>query len=106
MQQADRDQKFPNLMQSRQNDMDKLHGRVCSTFQFHLLGQQLYFTTDPKNIQAMLATKFDDYELGPARRNNMIVSLGDGIVSLLKKQANANVAYSITVRARWQSMGA
>jgi hypothetical protein len=85
MQQADRDQKFPNLMQSRQNDMSKIYGRECSTFQFHLLGQQLYFTSDPKNIQTMLANNFDDYALGPARRNNMIVSLGDGIVSPLLK---------------------
>lgn len=81
MQQADRDQKFPNLMQSRQQEMSKLHGRECSTFSFHLLGQQIYFTSDPKNIQAMLANNFEDYDLGPARRNNMIASLGDGIVS-------------------------
>lgn len=84
MQQADRDQKFPNLMKSRQDEMSKIHGRECSTFSFHLLGQQIYFTSDPKNIQTILAHNFDDYGLGPARRNNMIVSLGDGIVPFTK----------------------
>ena len=84
MQQADKDSKFPDLMLSRQLKMNEIHGRQCTTFQFHLLGQQLYFTSDPKNIQTMLANNFDDYGLGPARRNNMIVSLGDGIVRYTK----------------------
>ncbi len=59
--------------------MSKLHGRECATFKQHMLGQEVYFTSDPKNIQALLATKFDDFGLGPARRGNMIVTLGDGI---------------------------
>ena len=79
MQAADKKQKFPDLLIDRQNDMSKLTGRVCSTFKFHLMGQQFYFTSDPKNIQALLATQFDDFYLGPARRGNMIATLGDGI---------------------------
>ena len=79
MQGADKAQKFPDLMIARQEKMNEITGRVCETFKFHLLGQELYFTSDPKNIQAMLATKFDDFQLGPARRQNMIASLGDGI---------------------------
>jgi hypothetical protein len=59
MQQADKDQKFPDLMLSRQQTMNEIHGRECSTFQFHLLGQQIYFTSDPKNIQTILANKFE-----------------------------------------------
>ena len=83
MQEADKQQKFPDLMLSRQEQMNQITGRVCSTFKFHLLGQELYFTSDPKNIQALLATKFDDFYLGSARRSNMIATLGDGIVSFL-----------------------
>ncbi|KAK3679104.1 hypothetical protein LTR37_021441 [Vermiconidia calcicola] len=79
MQAADKGQRFPDLMIERQARMSAIHGRECSTFKFHLLGQELYFTSDPKNIQALLATKFDDYYLGPSRRGNMIVTLGDGI---------------------------
>ena len=82
MQAADKRQQFPDLMVNRQKEMSTIYGRECSTFKFHLLGQTIYFTSDPRNIQAMLATKFDDYDLGPARRNNMIATLGDGIVSI------------------------
>lgn len=81
MQKADKEQKFPNLMLSRQAEMSKLYGRECTTFQFHLFGQQIYYTSDPENIQTVLAKKFADYDLGPARRNNLIGCLGDGIVS-------------------------
>lgn len=88
MQAADKAKKFPDLMIDRQNKMNEITGRVCSTFKFHLLGQELYFTSDPKNIQAMLATKFDDYGLGPARRNNMMASLGDGIVCAVRQVFN------------------
>lgn len=80
MQAADKIQAFPDMLIDRQRKMSKLYGRECSTFKFSLLGQDIYFTSDPKNIQAMLATQFNDYYLGPARRNNMIVTLGDGIV--------------------------
>ncbi|KAK4553414.1 hypothetical protein LTR86_009471 [Recurvomyces mirabilis] len=79
MQAADKKQMFPDLLVKRQNDMNKLTGRVCDTFMNHFIGQQLIFTSDPKNIQAMLATQFQDYDLGPARRGNMKATLGDGI---------------------------
>lgn len=79
MQEADKAKLFPDLMLTRHNNMIKETGRVCTTFKSNLLGQEIYFTSDPKNIQAMLATQFQDYDLGPARRGNMIATLGDGI---------------------------
>lgn len=79
MQEADKKKLFPDLMIERQEVMNKLTGRVCSTFRTNVLGQTIYFTSDPKNIQAMLATQFPDFDLGPARRGNMIQTLGDGI---------------------------
>lgn len=39
-----------------------------------------YFTSDPKNIQAILATQFADFDLGPVRHKIMGEVLGDGIV--------------------------
>ena len=79
LQEADKKKLFPNLMVDRQDHMNEVHGRVVSTFRFYVLGQTVYFTSDPKNIQAMLATQFDDYDLGPARRYNLLATLGDGI---------------------------
>lgn len=80
MQEADKEQLFPDMMIDRQNLMNKTHQRECSTFKTNVLGQIVYFTSDPENIKAMLATQFEDYDLGPARRGNMIRTLGDGIV--------------------------
>lgn len=40
-----------------------------------------YFTSDPKNVQAILATQFQDFDLGPVRNTIMGEVLGSGIVS-------------------------
>ncbi|TKA72875.1 hypothetical protein B0A55_06648 [Friedmanniomyces simplex] len=79
MMKADKENLFPDMLVDRHNKMSELTGRPCSTYQFHTLGQSQYFTSDPKNIQHMLAHQFADYDLGPARRGNMIRTLGDGI---------------------------
>jgi hypothetical protein len=42
-------------------------GRTALTYQAHLARNWLFFTCDPKNIQALLATQFKDFELGPVR---------------------------------------
>lgn len=81
MQAADKNRLFPDLMIEREEHMSKIHGREVSTFKFNVLGQTIYFTSDPENIKAMLATQFPDFYFGPARRGNMIRTLGDGIVS-------------------------
>ncbi|TGO92552.1 hypothetical protein BPOR_0001g00370 [Botrytis porri] len=39
----------------------------------------LISTSDPENIQAILATNFTDFELGPSRSQNMFELLGHGI---------------------------
>lgn len=79
MQAADKARLFPDLMIERSEDMNKHMGRLTPTYKQHLLGQEMYFTSDPKNIQAVLATQFQDFDLGSARRGNMIATLGDGI---------------------------
>jgi len=81
LQEADKKKLFPDLLIEREGTMSKIYGREVSTFKFQVLGQTLYFTSDPENIKAMLATQFHDYDLGTARRGNMIRTLGDGIVS-------------------------
>ncbi|KAK0290220.1 hypothetical protein LTR91_006410 [Friedmanniomyces endolithicus] len=76
---ADKEQLFPNLLVERQNNMGKLTGRQCLTYRVDNLGQTQYGTCDPKNVQHMLAHGFADFDLGPARRGNMMRTLGDGI---------------------------
>ncbi|KAF2857784.1 putative P450 monooxygenase [Piedraia hortae CBS 480.64] len=76
---ADEAQLFPDEMQDWHNQMCKSTGRTCATFKTTFLGQTSYFTSDPKNIQALLATKFGDFDLGSTRRGNLIATLGDGI---------------------------
>ena len=80
MQDADKAQQFPDMLIKRQDYMSEQTGRVCATQKSYMLGQEVHFTSDPKNIQALLATQFSDFDLGPARRGNMIATLGDGIV--------------------------
>lgn len=82
MMKADKAGKFTNFMVDRYNELSAEIGRPATTFQFTLFGITNIHTTDPKNIQALLATQFPEYGLGPERRNNMIALLGDGIVSI------------------------
>lgn len=51
-----------------------------STFGVDLLGDYLIFTNEPKNIHAMLATQFADFEIGERRRENSSDLLGSGII--------------------------
>jgi hypothetical protein len=61
--------------------MSNLENRYVSTFILRNLGRDNLFTADPKNIQALLATQFKDFGLGPARHANLHQLLGTGIVS-------------------------
>lgn len=51
-----------------------------------LLGKDGFFTIEPKNIQAILATQFKDFGLGDARNNNFKPLLGRGIFATDGKQ--------------------
>lgn len=44
--------------------------RTVYTYETKILGDTVIFTSDPKNIQAMLATQFKDFELGQVRRGS------------------------------------
>lgn len=41
--------------------------RTVYTYETEFLGDRVIFTCDPKNIQAILATQFKDFELGQVR---------------------------------------
>jgi hypothetical protein len=49
------------------------------TFEQTILGVAQFATTNPRNIQAILATQFQDFEIGPNRRHNFAPMLGVGI---------------------------
>ncbi|KAI9723684.1 MAG: hypothetical protein M1812_000984 [Candelaria pacifica] len=49
------------------------------THQFTILGSTGFATSDPKNIQAILATQFQDFDLGPFRSGSTGMLLGSGI---------------------------
>lgn len=49
------------------------------TWYQNVLGTWHHYTADPKNIQAILATQFNDFELGPLRRGSLGPVVGDGI---------------------------
>jgi len=50
-----------------------------STWEQSFLGVNAFATVDPKNVQAVLATQFHDFELGQTRRGNFFPLLGNGI---------------------------
>ncbi|KAH9204927.1 cytochrome P450 alkane hydroxylase-like protein [Leptodontidium sp. 2 PMI_412] len=49
------------------------------TYKFNLVGKNRIFTADEKNVQAVLATQFNDFDLGSMRRGNYWPLLGNGI---------------------------
>lgn len=49
------------------------------TFTTNFLGSTVVRTCEPENMQALLATQFPDFVLGPLRRNTMSPLLGRGI---------------------------
>ncbi|KAI9052520.1 hypothetical protein LZ554_003864 [Drepanopeziza brunnea f. sp. 'monogermtubi'] len=70
---ADRAKRFPDDSTKRMADVGAI------TYKYSLLGTRNIFTADEKNIQAILATQFTDFDLGPTRRGNFWPLLGNGI---------------------------
>ncbi|KAL2831937.1 n-alkane-inducible cytochrome P450 [Aspergillus pseudoustus] len=54
------------------------HSRVRYTFEVKLLGRIGYFTMDPRNLEVMLQSRFDDWELGNSR-DAILPMVGNGI---------------------------
>jgi cytochrome P450 len=70
---ADRAMRFPTDLVQRVEEVG-----AC-THLYSAMGSTNLFTADEKNIQAMLATKFIDYDVGKVRRGNFMPLLGCGI---------------------------
>ncbi|TVY59303.1 Cytochrome P450 52A5 [Lachnellula cervina] len=70
---ADRAKLFPVDLTQRFVDAGAI------TYQYTTPGSHHISTMDPKNIQAILATQFKDFDLGSTRRGNFWPLLGNGI---------------------------
>ncbi|KAK0101499.1 hypothetical protein ONS95_006668 [Cadophora gregata] len=70
---ADKEKLFPIDTIQRTADVGAI------TYRYSVLGNNNIFTADEKNIQAVLATQFNDFDLGPTRRGNFWPLLGNGI---------------------------
>ncbi|TPR09792.1 Phosphorylase family protein [Aspergillus niger] len=75
----DKARQVPTVTRRRVETMSARENRYTTTFQFRQLGTDVISTCDPKNVQALLATQFKDFELGQSRRNALHWLLGRGI---------------------------
>lgn len=71
---ADQEMRVPDMFMDVYEEL----GRP-STWTQYFLGAEVLFTADPSNIQALLATQFNDFEIGASRRGNFQPMLGHGI---------------------------
>ena len=70
---ADQENRVPQKL--LQISLDTGH----ATFVQSVGGFEAIVTSDPKNVQAVLALQFKDFELGSLRRKNFFPMLGNGI---------------------------
>lgn len=82
----------------RKNEMSAKIGRDCKTFRIkYPPGETWFYTFDPKNLQAVLATQFQDFQLPVARVAAFEPLLGLGIVRFVA-QVNEYIADSNSSR--------
>ncbi|KAJ5173648.1 Cytochrome P450 [Penicillium coprophilum] len=55
------------------------HQSYGPTFKARIAHRRVIFTSEPQNIQAMLALKFEDFSVGSTRRHALRAFLGEGI---------------------------
>ena len=75
------DRTFPEALVKRHFAVAQQEGRELMTWRYSLLGPQNIHTSDPKNMQAMLTTQFDDFSQGRMKRAIFEPLLGPGIFS-------------------------
>jgi hypothetical protein len=49
------------------DDVSLRMNKTVYSYDTYILGDRVFFTCDPRNIQALLATQFKDFELGKIR---------------------------------------
>jgi len=75
--------RFSQAFSARKKEMSANIGRECKTFRIkYPPGETWYYTFEPKNLQAVLATQFHDFQQSAARVGAFEALLGLGIVRL------------------------
>ncbi len=85
-------------------EVQEREGRKCTTFQVcYPPGVLHFFTSDPRNVQAVLATQFKDFQMPSSRLAGFRQLLGQGIVS----DDCCGLRYCLTalVRIQWRTLG-
>lgn len=77
---ADKAKLIPVMTEKRLQRVCDCENRPVTTFRFRQMGRETITTVDPRNIQAVLATQFKDFELGVLRQRSLHPLLGTGIV--------------------------
>ncbi|EKG12102.1 Cytochrome P450 [Macrophomina phaseolina MS6] len=83
---ADKEKRLPDYSQERVEHISEREGRLVTTMQNTIAGEDSFFTIEPRNIQAILATQFKDFDFGPRRNGNFRPLLGHGIFASDGKQ--------------------
>ena len=77
--------RLSNAFSDRKNEISAKMGRDCKTFRIRYPpGETWLYTFDPKNLQAVLATQFRDFQQPAARVGAFEALLGLGIVRFCK----------------------
>ena len=71
---ADREKRVPDMFMDIYEELG-----AASTWAQKFLGTESLVTVDPKNIQAILATQFNNFAIGDVRRKQFAPLLGNGI---------------------------
>ncbi|KAG9231002.1 cytochrome P450 [Amylocarpus encephaloides] len=69
---------YDALPSQRLLEFQSKYFKIAPSMRLKLFGQTGYMTTDPKNIEAILSTRFEDFGLG-SRRDGLYPMLGEGI---------------------------
>eukprot|EP00928_Gymnodinium_smaydae_P095036 TRINITY_DN8100_c0_g1_i1.p1 TRINITY_DN8100_c0_g1~~TRINITY_DN8100_c0_g1_i1.p1 ORF type:complete len:525 (-),score=75.15 TRINITY_DN8100_c0_g1_i1:35-1525(-) len=64
------------------DEFAEMHGRLGKTFAYHVLGQPFVATIDPKVIEYILKTNFENFIKGSMFRKPLTQLLGDGIFNV------------------------
>ena len=73
--------RLSHAFSSRKDEMSAKVGRDCKTFRiYYPPGETWYYTFDPRNLQAVLATQFSDFQQPGVRVGAFEALLGLGIV--------------------------
>ncbi|PKX99701.1 putative cytochrome P450 family protein [Aspergillus campestris IBT 28561] len=91
LQAADKARRLPVLFVDRFSLMETRENRRVNTYLTRQALRDVIITCDPKNVQAMLATQFQDFELGSARRISLHPLLGNGIFTTDGEHCDLNL---------------